>query len=112
MAISDGDSRCQQLRRARIAEPRPDGGSAQGSRPFHTSGVNKYLTAAQVSELAELLEDAPERVGVIDQVLQAAAEGRGMTLRLVEPARAQGRQLAAGKATARGESDLRPRQHC
>ena len=99
------------MRRAQIAEPRPDGGSAQGSRPFHTSGVDKYLTAAQVSELAELLEDAPKRVGVIDQVLQAAAEGRGMTLRLVEPAREQGRQVAAGKETARGKSELRPRQH-
>ncbi len=73
--------------------------------------MNKYLTAAQVSDLAELLEDAPERVGVIDQVLQAAAEGRGMTLRLVEPAREQGRQVAAGKETARGKPGLRPRQN-
>jgi hypothetical protein len=46
--------------------------------------VRNYLTAAEVGELAELLEDAPNRIGVIDEVLQAAAEGRGMTLRLVE----------------------------
>jgi len=72
--------------------------------------VNKYLTAAQVSELAELMEDAPERVGVIDQVLQAAAEGRGMTLRLIEPSREQGRQVAAGKVSARG-TGLRPRHN-
>lgn len=45
-------------------------------------GVKTYLTAAQVAELAELLEDAPRRVGVIDQVLEAAAQGRGMTLLL------------------------------
>lgn len=41
-----------------------------------------YLNASEVAELAELLEDAPARVGVVDEVLQAAAEGRGMTLRL------------------------------
>jgi hypothetical protein len=46
--------------------------------------MRKYLTAAEVVELAELLEDAPNRIGVIDEVLQAAAEGRGMTLRLIE----------------------------
>ena len=47
--------------------------------------MRKYLSAAQVAELAELLEDAPNRVGMVDEVLQAAAEGRGMTLRLCEP---------------------------
>jgi len=45
----------------------------------------KYLSAAQVAELAELFEDAPNRVGVVDEVLQAAAEGRAMTLRLSDP---------------------------
>jgi hypothetical protein len=49
--------------------------------------MRKYLSAAQVAELAELLEDAPTRVGVVDVVLQAAAEGRGMTLRLTKPER-------------------------
>jgi hypothetical protein len=44
----------------------------------------KYLSVAEVAELAELLEDAPNRVGVIDEVLQVAAEGRGMTLRLIK----------------------------
>ncbi|HET6873725.1 MAG TPA: hypothetical protein VFH70_03040 [Acidimicrobiales bacterium] len=42
----------------------------------------RYLTAAEVVELAELLEEAPVRSGLVDEVLQAAAEGRGMTLRL------------------------------
>jgi len=54
-------------------------------RQMHTCRMRKYLCAAQVAELAELLEDAPKRVGVVDEVLQAAAEGRGMTLRLCEP---------------------------
>ena len=43
---------------------------------------NTYLNASEVAELAALLEDAPARVGVVDEVLQAASEGRGMTLRL------------------------------
>jgi len=42
--------------------------------------VRQYLSAAQVAELAELLEEAPARVGVIDAVLEAAADRRGMTL--------------------------------
>jgi hypothetical protein len=46
--------------------------------------VKRYLNAAQVAELAELLEDAPVRVGIVDEVLQAAEEGRGMTLILDE----------------------------
>jgi hypothetical protein len=45
------------------------------------------LSAAQVAALAELLEDAQNRVGVVDEVLQAAGEGRGMTLRLTKPER-------------------------
>ena len=49
--------------------------------------MRKYLTAAEVAELAELLEDAPNRIGVVDEVLQAAAEGRGMTLQLAQPKR-------------------------
>ena len=49
--------------------------------------VRRYLSAAQVAELAELLEDAPVRTGMVDQVLQAAEERRGMTLRLQSPGR-------------------------
>jgi hypothetical protein len=49
--------------------------------------MKRYLTAAQVAELAELLEDAPFRVGVVEQVLQAAEQRRGMTLRLRPPQR-------------------------
>ena len=52
----------------------------------------RHLTAAQVAELAELFEDAPRRVGVIDQVLQAAADGRGMTL-LLGPVGIHGREV-------------------
>jgi hypothetical protein len=59
--------------------------SERAYRQMHTCRMRKYLSAAQVMELAELLEDAPNRVGVVDEVLQAAAEGRGMTLRLSEP---------------------------
>jgi hypothetical protein len=46
--------------------------------------VKRYLSAVEVAELAELLEDPPRRVGVVDEVLQAADDGRG-TLRLAEP---------------------------
>ena len=45
----------------------------------------RYLTADQVAELAELIEDAPRRVGLVDQVLQAAEQGRGLTLILGPP---------------------------
>ncbi len=48
--------------------------------------MRQRLSATQVAELAELLEDAPRRTGVVDEVLQAAAEGRGMTLLLKGPA--------------------------
>jgi hypothetical protein len=50
-----------------------------------TGGMRQRLSAAPVAELAELLEDAPQRVGVVDEVLQAAAEWRGMTLVLGDP---------------------------
>ena len=46
--------------------------------------MRQYLSAAQVAELAELLEEAPVRVGVIDDVLAAAAGRRGMTLVLAD----------------------------
>jgi hypothetical protein len=60
--------------------------------------VRRHLNAAQVAELAELLENAPVRGGVCDEVLQAAEEGRGMTLRR----QASHRQQAARSRTARG----------
>lgn len=44
--------------------------------------MKRYLGASEVAELAELLEDAPVRAGIVDEVLQAAAERRGMTLNL------------------------------
>jgi hypothetical protein len=47
--------------------------------------MRQRLSAAQVAELAELLADAPRRAGLVDEVLQAAAEGRGMTLQLADP---------------------------
>jgi hypothetical protein len=46
----------------------------------HTCEVKRYLNASEVAELADLLEDLPVRAGTVDQVLQAAEEGRGMTL--------------------------------
>jgi hypothetical protein len=52
--------------------------------------MREHLSAEQVAELAELLEDAPTRVGVVDDVLQAAVEGRGMTLRLKKPESGRG----------------------
>jgi hypothetical protein len=61
--------------------------------------MRRFLNAAQVAELAELLDDAANRVGVIDQVLQAAAEGRGMTLVLADPPTS--RRDAAGNITRR-----------
>jgi hypothetical protein len=50
-----------------------------------TGRMRQRLNASQVAELAELLEDAPRGTGVVEQVLQAAAEGRGMTLTLADP---------------------------
>lgn len=49
--------------------------------------MKRHLNASEVAELAELLEEAPVRVGTVDQVLQAAEERRGMTLRLDEASR-------------------------
>jgi hypothetical protein len=46
--------------------------------------MRERLTAAQVAELAELFENAPRRVGVVEEVLQADVEGRGMTLVLAD----------------------------
>jgi hypothetical protein len=53
-------------------------------RSGHAEGVKRHLSASEVAQLAELLEDAPVRVGTVDEVLQAAAENRGMTLELRE----------------------------
>jgi len=50
----------------------------------HTDAVKRYLNASEVAELAELLEDFPVRVGAVEEVLQAAAEKRGMTLVLLD----------------------------
>jgi len=61
-----------------------------------TGGMKRFLSAAEVLELAELLEEEPLRVGVVDQVLQAAAERRGMTLVLADTtAGASGRRRTA-----------------
>jgi hypothetical protein len=67
--------------------------------------MRQRLTAAQVAELAELLEDAPRRAGLVDEVLQAAAEGRGMTLLLADPARPARGPAAPGVADVEVESD-------
>jgi hypothetical protein len=47
--------------------------------------MRRRLSGTEVAELAELFEDAPRRAGVVDEVLQAAAEGRGLTLWLRAP---------------------------
>jgi hypothetical protein len=65
--------------------------------------MRQYLSASQVSELAELLSDAPRRAGIVDDVLQAAAEGRGMTLLLADRGRRPGRPARA--RAARGDPD-------
>jgi hypothetical protein len=62
--------------------------------------MRQRLNAAQVAELAELLEDAPRRTGVIDEIMQAATDGRGMTLSLADPGCPPGRRAirrAAGE---------------
>jgi len=58
--------------------------------------VKRYLNASEVAELAELLEEFPIRVGVVEEVLRAAEEQRGMTLVLsdVDPAGADGHRPA------------------
>jgi hypothetical protein len=69
--------------------------------------MRQSLNAAQVAELAELLADTPRRTRLIDEVLQAAAEGRGMTLVLADlPARSMtGRSDPASRRRPRGEAD-------
>ncbi len=71
-----------------------------------TGGMRQRLSAAQLAELAELLEDAPQRVGVVDEVLQAAAEGRGMTLLLGDPGCLPGRPARARAARDEADPDV------
>ncbi len=42
--------------------------------------MNRCLTAAEVAELADLVEDLTFRTELVDRVLDAAKEQRGMTL--------------------------------
>ena len=60
-----------------------------------------------MAELAELLGDAPRRTGLVDEVLQAAAEGRGMTLLLADaPAHRKSRRGDPASSRAlRGAAD-------
>jgi hypothetical protein len=69
--------------------------------------VRQRLNADQVAELAELLADTPRRAGLVDEVLQAAAEGRGMTLLLTDPPahRKSRRGDAASKRATGNEAD-------
>jgi len=67
--------------------------------------MRQRLSAAQVAELAELLEDAPRRAGVVDEVLQAAAKGRGMTLRLADPGFLPGKPVSNRGASDQGNAD-------
>jgi hypothetical protein len=68
--------------------------------------MRQRLSAAQVAELAELLEDAPQRIGVVDEVLQAAAEGRRMTLLLDDPGRLPGRPVRARADPGQADLDV------
>ena len=68
--------------------------------------MRQRLSAAQVTELAELLEEAPRRTGVIDDVLQAAAEGRGMTLVLADVAEWGPGVLAAVRTCVEGGNQV------
>lgn len=56
----------------------------RGPGPSVTT-MKRHLSAAEVAELADLLDDAPVRAGLVDEVLQAAEQRRGMTLRLRPP---------------------------
>lgn len=42
----------------------------------------RYLSPEEVAELAELLDEWPTRVGLVEEVLDAAETHRGMTLLL------------------------------
>jgi hypothetical protein len=46
--------------------------------------VKRYLTAAEVAELADLLKSLTFRTKLVDRVLDAAKQHRGMTLILNE----------------------------
>ncbi len=46
--------------------------------------MKRYLTAAEVAELADLLEGLTFRAELVDRVLDAAKHHRGMTLILNE----------------------------
>jgi hypothetical protein len=63
--------------------------------------MRQHLNAEQADELAELLADAPRRSGLVDEVLQAAAEGRSMTLLLADPP-AHRRSRPSDPASRRG----------
>ena len=69
--------------------------------------MRQRLNADQVAELAELLADTPRRTRLIDHVLQAAAEGRGMTLVLADPPahRSNRPDYPASSRGPRGEAD-------
>jgi len=73
--------------------------------------MRQRLSAAQVAELAELLEDAPQRVGVVDEVLQAAAEERGMTLALGDPGCLPGGPVRRRAARGEADPDVESRPH-
>ena len=64
--------------------------------------MRQRLSAAQLAEFAELLDDA-QAASVVDEVLQTAAEERGMTLVLAEPAWPPGRGVI--RRAAREEAD-------
>jgi hypothetical protein len=64
--------------------------------------VKRYLNASEVAELAELLEEFPIRVGAVEEVLQAAAEKRGMTLALSDAGPVASRSALSEVPTRQG----------
>ena len=70
--------------------------------------MRQRLSAAQVAELAELLEDGPWRIGPVEEVLEAATEGRGMTLVLTDLPGHASRSRPGRPASRRPEPHPRP----
>src|SRR6185312_306936 len=65
------------------------------------------LSPVEVVELAELVQDAPLRIGLVDEILQAAEEHRGMRLRLAAGVPHRGNRTPSEQRTARIRSRSR-----
>jgi hypothetical protein len=70
--------------------------------------MRHQLSAAQAAELAELLDEEPRRAGVVDEVLQTSAEGRGMTLLLTDAGCLQGKRAITRATSGETGADVEP----